>query len=526
MIIYIVRLGVILSLLFVSVRHGAAQCRIATPPDRPAPALGDPLARLLAQPGRCPDSVQALVARIDAAGLLIRRAMVANRGRHNPDFGSFSFFEEVTGRLAGAAASGASTIEPGHFFFGHFTGRAAGPGGPEVVLDQRPFAGRLLVEAIAWDASRGLYHFYELIGGGPGGARGRARWLYRGDSLDALADNRNLYRTPAPGEAKFGRRMRCSACHNSGGPIMKELAAPHNDWWSAMRPLPFGPNRPSPGLMDWMQRLSDASVFAASVRSGIETLAASPAYRRAASARSLQERLRPLFCTVEINLESDVAPLDGPNARVQVPAAFWVDGWLQKALRLQPTAASVDKATYRGWLRAFNVRFPEAFPQTGRRDADHALLMPVKGFSDQLAIEALVGDRVVDRAFALSVRQVDAARPLLSESRCRLLAAVPSEATPDWRDAFRARLASQAATDRAAAQLLAALDGVPDEAQLRGQLAQRLAQPPATADFRALIARRRAVLAAELSQNPLGQILEPGFRVVFPTASADPAGAL
>src|SRR5690606_32349443 len=113
-------------------------------------------------------------------GLTLAPAVVANRGRHNPRFGSFSFFEIATGRSNLLKEN----IKPGHFYFGHFTGAAGGV----VQFDQAPAPGKLMVELIAWDFTKHWYNFYELIGTRDGGV-----WFYRGDSRDIYLDNRTLH---------------------------------------------------------------------------------------------------------------------------------------------------------------------------------------------------------------------------------------------------------------------------------------------------------------------------------------------
>jgi hypothetical protein len=53
-----------------------------------------------------------------------------------------------------------------------------------------------------------------------------------------------IHRTSAQGEPIFGKQLRCSGCHISGGPIMKELTEPHDSWWRTTRPLPLGARKP------------------------------------------------------------------------------------------------------------------------------------------------------------------------------------------------------------------------------------------------------------------------------------------
>jgi hypothetical protein len=103
----------------------------------------DPLARLLLSGGPCPTNVFEFRARLLGAGAKIKTAFVANRGFHNPAFGSFSMFEMVSGRLAPAGVD----VAEGEFFFGHFTARD----GNKLFANQDPENDSLMVELIAWD---------------------------------------------------------------------------------------------------------------------------------------------------------------------------------------------------------------------------------------------------------------------------------------------------------------------------------------------------------------------------------------
>lgn len=486
-----------------------AECLIGGTGER-AGSLGDALAKVLEEAGSCPENAFELRSALREAGLALAPAMVANRGFHNPRLGSFSIFEMATGTLR--LAEEHLTVKRGDFFFGHFTRAFEG----EVRMDQSPSRGKLMVELIAWDPGKGVFNFYELIGTG-----GSARWFYRGDSRDALADNRYLYREPPAGEPKFGDRMRCSGCHVSGGPIMKELAPPHNAWWTEERPLGFGANEVGSDIEQTVREILPASDFADAVRSGMTKLEGSPEYKAAKAARSLQERLRPLFCETEINLASSPFPGDG-SERVEIPSGFWVNE------RLASGGTSIPIAAYRELLDEFRMRFPE----TGRRDADHSWLVPVKGEADQKAIATLIASGAVNREFVADVLAVDYETPLFSPGRCGLLAAVPAtNEHQSWRLTFRdnlRELTGPSSVKEAATELLRHLENPAfnkdfhqrEAGRFLGEQRQKLETPAGRREaFRRLLRVRDAVSEAEISQNPRGQILEPGFRVIFPQTS-------
>lgn len=459
----------------------------------------DPLAKLLLSGGPCPANVFEFRARLLGAGAKIKTAFVANRGFHNPAEGSFSMFEIVSGRLAPAGIE----VADGEFFFGHFTAR----NGNKLIANQDPQDGNLMVELIAWDPQKKLFNFYEVIGNGQKGL-----WFYRGDSLDIQADVKLLHRQINPSRPQFGSRLRCSGCHVAGGPIMKELAPPHNDWDTA-RHLPLDNMKPDGELARILTGMVDADAFAKSVNAGLLKLAGSEKFQQARSALSLQEQLRPLFCPVELNLESDLAPLDD---KLRIPSAFLVDP------RLARGSVTIERAQYDVASAALNAIFPEG-PR--RRDGDHGWLTPVKAFSDTLAIESLIKQGLIDQEFLSDVLAVDLTSPVFSKSRCGLLRLLPNQADANWKETFKASLKSNAKANPAAQELLNNFTDPIRNAQFhqaRGtrlltQCQERLpAKDSVTALYRLLAQRRSEAFASEISKNPLGEILEPGFRVIFP----------
>ena len=448
------------------------------------PANDDVLAHELRTVETCPRDVFAFRNMLIRNGGRLETALVANRGFHNPALGSFSMFEMVLGR----------DLEAGDAFFGHFTT----PAGTLLTPEQAPTANALMIEAFAFDPHKGVYNFYELRGDGTTG-----QWFYRGDSVDILADTRELHLADEP---HFGTRLRCSGCHVNGGPIMKELTAPHNDWWEPKRGLDFAGRTPDARISEVLKTLVPAARLAEAVKRGTAKLEASEAFQKARTATSLREQLRPLFCPVELNFESDTA-LTGD---VTIPAGFFVDP------RLHKRTVKISRAAYDAELRKADSTFPE----TKNRDADHAWLTPVKAASDIAVIDELVRRGVISNDLVADILAVDFTEPVFSAVRCGLLRAVPTQFSPGWASAFTAELATSS---------------LPGAKELR----ENIVNPERTPLYHArraaafitactankldalygqLVQRREAVLTSQISKNPKGQILEPGFRVIFPEA--------
>lgn len=437
-------------LLFLYPTLSFALCPIYNSQNLKIGHLNDGVSYLLFISSKCPSNVLEWNREIERAGLKHAPSMVANRGRNNPDMGSFSFFESVTGKF--------------EFFYGHFTDKHQN----KIVLDQSSAPNKLLIELIAWDFKKKAYNFYEL--------RGKdnisSRWFYRGDSFDALKDNTFLYRDNGS-QPKFGSRMRCSACHNSGGPIMKELSFPHNDWWTSKRSLIFGLNQLDQKIAEYVKAIVPAEKFSEKVREGIRRLANSPTYRLAKSQMSLQEKLRPLFCEQEINIESSDS-----SKEINIPSAFFINPLIGRNI------VKLSQAEYTDLLKKYKMKFPE----TDFMDSDHAWLTPVKGYSDLLAIQDLINDKVISPYFADAILKFDQDFPLFSKKRCDLLKKVPEVPSANW------------------------------EKNFLGQISYPL-RPTSTDKFKKLLGVREAALRSEISRNPLGQILEPGFRVIFPKSN-------
>ena len=469
------------------------------PSNLPTPSPRDPVARVLAPQAACPNTAIAFRNLLKRSGARLEPTMVNFVGFHNPNAGAFFIFEIVS------ASSSTLTIQRGDLVFGHFT-TATGDG--RLVSNQSD----LTIELIAWDPDKEFYNFYELVSG---------RWFYRGDSKDVLDDIQLLHRQRPTSQGAFGQRLRCSGCHLNGGLLQKELAAPHNDWFVKARPLPLGTMKPDASIKEILTDLVDAQELADLVAASSRRLADSPGYRKVLAGRSLQERLRPLFCPVEVNVKSDTEPFDDRKPTVRIPSGFFVDE------RLAKVDVSVQRQSYDAALKKLGSRLPET---PGRIDADHAWLAPVKAQSDIVAVDALVEQGIIDREFVADVLAVDLTNPVFAGTRCGLLKAVPAEGGADFVGRFREQL--RTAKVPGAAELLSNLTDPQRNAMAYQKEAsavvaecQKRASDPATVlDWLRLLAQSRAeVSASEISTNKRGHILEDPGRIVFPMTT--PRGA-
>lgn len=515
-------------------KNPAERCQIQNntsgnvlPPD----AHGDALFKLLSAQPWCPGNALEFRALVLANKMVSRPSMVANRGFHNPlPQGSFSFFESIDGSYAG------QTLVPGDWFFGHFTAASIDNTALTSILapQQAATPDNLLLETLVWDPRKQAYNFYEIRGTGQGG-----QWFYRGDSYDIQADIQNLWRAYDPSQPVFmgapdaGKatlpRLRCSGCHMNGGPIMKELSFPHDSWWRPERPLPLGALRIAPEYKNIIDSLVSSETFSGWIKAGNEKLASAEAYMKKRATLPLQEQLRPVFCEQEVNLDSDLLPLQGDAPQIKAPVGAFIDQRLAGDIQ----AITIDKTLYVNALNLFQAQFfdyqsgnfQNSVQPINQIDADHAFETPVKSHTDMLLAQKMIKSGLIDEKFLYDVLSIDPTRPMFSAERCGLLQLVPGSApTPDWRKQFAQNLAN---SQRPAAQQLLANfnDASRTPAWHRAQAKQILTkvqtlagqQLPVNGYVRLLAGRRIAVYQAQISQHPQGQIFEPGFRLIFPT---------
>lgn len=492
---------------FIVSLNSIAQCSIVTNNRDQKSHPQDALYVILSSPYSCPQDVIQLRDLLKEMGLSLTTTLVANEGFHHPNNGSFSLFEMAKGTVM--LKGNPITLGDSDLFFGHFTKAEHN----QLMLDQTPDANKLMIEAIAWDDKKGAYNFYELRGDGQQGL-----WYYRGDSFDIYQDNKLLHRQATAKTVKFGNRLRCSGCHGNGGPIMKELSNPHNDWWTKKRPLSFGKLTIDNELQQVLTTLHSASELAKSTKNGNRKLLDKSHVVMNADRLTLQEQLRPLFCPVELNLASEKSIKK--DKVIKIPSDFFIDRRLlpNKRQMFMPTA----RKFYTQSLRSSHSHFP----QTNKLDADHAWLTPVKADSDVLWVEQLTRKGIITEKFVADVLAIDMTNPVFSAQRCGLLQYVPNEGNNNWLSSFIDKLAT---SDNLSAHLLAKnlLDPQKTKAYYQTIASHYLhecriklhEESNLNKLYHILLQRRVEIEESEISKNPLGQILEPGFRVIFPTTT-------
>jgi hypothetical protein len=470
----------------------------------------DAVARAILAGNNKPETIFAVRQKLEKQfGGKLKTHIVANRGHDNPVEGSFSFFETYAGPMEGG------TVQEGELFIGFFSEKQ----GNNLAV-QQSFEPGLMIELIAWDYTKQMYNFWELVGTGKG-----SEWHFRGDSQDIAADIARVNMgEPAPVFAS--PRLRCSGCHTLGTPILKEIDKPNNDWWTTANKLKLGSLKLQPGT-DWrnpvnvagnlFQNATDVSNLSFQVKKGIDRLAASHMQR----GQSLKQRLRSLFSTMEMNLASDDTAFEQSSGRINIPTDFFVDSRLSG----KKTTVSINSSVYRQALQAAASRF--APDETGGlMESHHAFLVPVRSYSDNKMIDAMLGEGLLDQELVADILAVDITTPVYSQPRLSLLKYVPESASDvnDLREALVRNL-SGATNDPAAAELLKNITDPSRNSSFYQKKANEylntISKNSNSNEFisdwlKIATQRRKEIDSSDTSKNPRGQITEPGFRVIFP----------
>ncbi len=251
------------------------------------------------------------------------------------------------------------------------------------------------VEVIAFDAANEAFNYYALEGGELG---------FFGSSTDYMT----------------GEGGRCKNCHPAGGLNMKELAAP---WvhWEGLTTTPG-----ASALVDKFDDLgtkTDGVELEELVNRGNQAID-DVRVRTLLATNDLRQVLRPLFCTVQINLE-EAGP--GPNTPPPVIPAQPLVG----SLAFDGVPATPEQYAAAIKLSGQKILGPNGKTQlknaSGKpaTDTHFSLAYVVKSNEDVLYLNKLQELQVIDRDFRLDVLAVDMTRPVFSDARCALLESAP-----------------------------------------------------------------------------------------------------
>ncbi len=252
------------------------------------------------------------------------------------------------------------------------------------------------VEMISFDKSSGVFNYYET----------------NGTTINFFGNSKDLLK----GAGSAGVR-RCAACHTGGGLIMKELAAPWLHWEG---------DTTTPGASEFITAHEDllgSHANGITMEGLVRAGNSSWSQTRLAHLKEIGDTkslLRPLFCTMEVNLESAESSDNG--ASEGDASSGRLSGTIFSG-RLGFGSLSFSSEQYDGVIRA-NGQVLEGLP-ADKIDTVFGLTTVVPGAEDEEFVDALIADGIIDDSIAQAVLAVDFTRSVFSDDRCGLLDSVP-----------------------------------------------------------------------------------------------------
>lgn len=251
------------------------------------------------------------------------------------------------------------------------------------------------VEVISFDATKKLFNYYAIEGGELG---------FFGSSEEYMV----------------GEGGRCKNCHPAGGLNMKELEAPWVHWEG---------DTTTPGAAELVDRFDDLGTrtngidLESVVDFGNQAIT-TPRVNRMLATNDVKQLLRPLFCTVQINIAT--ATSSGNSPPDAIPSHPFVGN-------LGFDRLPITAEQYRNAIKAAGQRVvgpngtTQLVDQNGQGVTDTFFAFPIVKTSteDIFYITQLQQMGIIDQEFAVDVQAVDMTRPVFSDARCGLLDLAP-----------------------------------------------------------------------------------------------------
>ncbi|MFO0678138.1 MAG: hypothetical protein U0169_16505 [Polyangiaceae bacterium] len=315
--------------------------------------------------------------------------------------------------------------------------------------------------AVVGGATVPVYNFYERSGG---------KWKYFGNSLGAPLGGYDCLPSGAC-VPKIRKTATCSGCHVGGGLVMKEIDAPFGNW-EGMSPL-AGTDAIVARHGASLGTKGDATSLASVVTAANAKIA--PSVVAALRTRSVADALRPLFCTMELNLQATGTSPGASNAPSSLRDDFFLDPRLSVGTTFPVVPDDYTKAVRATKQRLVDGRTGGTLQNVRGEelgDTFFTFTYPERSKADASYVDALVASGMVDEDFVLDVLAVDFTRPIFSPERCGLLAAAPTLEPSDQTPAgIRAGFASKLGDTGAAARFKANLANTSDAASHKADVA-------------------------------------------------------
>jgi hypothetical protein len=288
-------------------------------------------------------------------------------------------------------------------------------------------------EVMAFDRNLGVYNYYTLEGG---------EWEFHGNSIDLVTTG----------------TQRCAACHTGGGPIMKELDTPWLHWEGHQSTAGVGEF--IDGNDDLGSHSDGASVEFLVKEGNRDWNEARLSHLR--DNGSVADVLRPLFCTVEVNLDNGADFFSSPDGTLgggddldSIPRDFLLDRQWSGFGTIKVASAVYEQA-----IRDAGQRLMGDSGQLTDANGNPAIdtifdfVFPERSFADNDYVERLVAQGIIDDDFVKDVLAIDFTAPIFSETRCDLLQFAPELDAADMKpDAIRTGFLANLPSSGAGAEL-------------------------------------------------------------------------
>jgi hypothetical protein len=276
------------------------------------------------------------------------------------------------------------------------------------------------VEVLGNDAVDGIFSYY---------AReeqdGRDVWKFFGTSVDIVSNGYDCDPQTFAGACQsklaqddvVGKKsgVRCASCHPGGGMVQKELHFPWTNWMA--NPADFvGKHADLLGSFQNGQNFEHVTTRLnnAWAKKRVEVLAK----------KGVKELLRPLFCTMDINLQEGMF-----EARADLmidlafanPSQFFADADVFGGIG-KTVIAKMSPQNYLTATRALHQRIDATFDDNQSFvDTPHRFIYPERGALDHQYIFALREKDLVSEDLIRDILFVDFTRPIFSPTRCGLV---------------------------------------------------------------------------------------------------------
>ena len=366
--------------------------------------LNDPVAKqILGGTDPCPTSYRKILEKMkttDSAGC-------EGNGGNDPATGLGTFLISETAALVSATAASSNG-------FRTVTNKTCGKRGPDGLLfsasaakraDGKSGAGDTSIEMIGKDEKTGVYNYYEVLPDN--------QWVFYGTSADFIGNGYDckdsgfcVSKNSAKASSPSGKS--CASCHVSGGLVMKELDNPWLHWTAGH------PNGSEPVVADAKAELGNQLQG-----EDLELQVVRPSFapyndKRVdiLASKGVAELLRPVFCTMDINLDSSFVgtSLLVDNELAPDPSFFGALGGDNTSYEELKKDASIKQRVNGQPASITDTASPFTYPSRGQIDTAYS--------------KSLQAANLIDGEFASDVRNVDFTRPIFSGQRCSLLTSI------------------------------------------------------------------------------------------------------